>query len=902
MATSMAEGTRKAVENVVVFGDRSVTNGANMISKLTSPVGIPALRMGMLRNIPFAGDSSPISSLYTHIEKNSEQESTVPLDFYGNMTLGLTAMIDAWLWNVGGKQYKKVRQDIFNGIFSGMVDKKGTIQYEQFMVARSKLGPYILGILNNLVVDEGLPITSDINPLALFEHKGIPKEHKTAQYWKDGLMGVVAGLAAWGVDAGVLSQLPSHVQDVLNPALVADIAKGAGIGGGAGLLPAALARGASSDKTLGNKMAAGLVLTASGAGATIAGIMSKQDTTVTQEVSPANFTEQGWTAPAMGLVAFGLVGLSKILGHKKGYQTIEKMMADVQSKPDLANGWRNTLAIIVDALDYQQRLTKLFRSETTGYTQDRNRTNVFFNNIGVSQELKEAVMRMRNRDAVSINRLKEMTPHRLNELSEFLMQVEMMGWEMRPSKTITFDGRPVKNVDGIVQKPLALFENLSLDMLNLVRGTTTTLVKSLKEKDPVAGLSIIFPSVSMLALGASITPGQEDDGIFYGDAHLNMSTSGMFVIPAVRAMQDATVSFTSDSLRGSLWSAENVKQLANSYKMAMPIGGLDRINRPPVHTTLMQLYSFAHVLSAETSGQVHGSKGLVSDVGESIIKSMAINPLFGYIALADLSTAIKWAPTLLRALPSQKADEITRALSQLRQTVVRKILDIHLPIDKTSARKLLTDADFAVRGYTALEMLVESCGDDAVQEQFGNRMNQIFAVSGAAGDPLIYTEILPVWIFNLRRQGSKSTYLSETVLKQVSDSVQSIALEYVHRIGVINPTTIAAEHSESIYNYLYLSIISGSFDAGALEELEKTIDASLKSWNTAFLTRFSPFMSNLKGEVPAQVASDYNRLSILVSFATFLGQQRNTTKFESSIAELGTKMQSIATQMHTVKM
>lgn len=902
MATPIAEGTRRAVENVIVLGNKSVTNGADMAAKLTSPVGIPALRMGILRNVPFAGDSSPISSLYTHIEKNSDQDSTVPLDFYGNMTLGLTAMIDAWLWNVGGKQYKKVRQDIFNGIFSGMVDKKGTIQYEQFMVARSKLGPYILGILNNLVVDEGLPITSDINPLALFEHKGIPKEHKVAQYWKDGLMGVVAGLAAWGVDAGILSRLPSQVQDVLNPALVGDIVKGAGIGAGAGLLPAAFARFASSDRSLGTKIATGITLTAAGAGATIAGVLSKEDTMVSQEVSPANFTEQGWTAPAMGLVAFGLVGLSRMLGHKKGYQTIEKMMADVQSKPELANGWRNTLAIIVDALDYQQRLTKLFRAETKGYTQDRNRTNVFFNSIGVSQELREAVMKMRNRDAASITTFKEMTPHRLSELSEFLMQVEMMGWEMRPSKTITFDGRPVKNVDGIVQKPLPLFENLSVDMLDLVRGTTTTLVKSLKEKDPVAGLSILFPSVSMLALGASITPGQEDDGIFYGDAHLNMGTSGMFVIPAVRAMQDATVAYTTDTLRGSLWSAENVKQLANSYKMAMPIGGLDRINRPSVQTTLMQLYSFAHVLSAETSGEVHGSKGLVSDVGESIIKSMSINPLFGYIALADLSTAIKWAPTLLKALPSGKADEITRALRQLRQTVVRKILDIHLPIDKASARRLLTDADFAVKGYTALEMLVESCGDDVVQEAFGNRMNQIFAVSGAAGDPLIYTEILPVWMFNLRRQGSKSTYLSETILQQVSDSVQSIALEYVHRIGVINPTPIATEDSQSIYSYLYLSIISGSFNEGALGELEKTIETSLRSWNTTFMTRFSPFMSNLKGEVPSQVVSDYNRLSILVSFATFLGEQRGTTRFASSIQELDTKMQSIATQMHTVKM
>lgn len=902
MATSGAERARRAVENVVVFGDQSVTRSADMITKMTSPVGIPALRMGMLRGIPFAGDSSPISSLYTHIEKKSEQESTVPLDFYGNMTLGLTAMIDVWLWNVGGKQYKKVRQDIFNGIFSGMIDKKGTIQYEQFMVARSKLGPYILGILNNLVIEEGLPIISDINPLALFEHKGIPKEHKVAQYWKDGLMGVIAGLAAWGVDAGILSQLPSHVQDVLNPALVEDVAKGTGIGAAVATLPGVFVRGASSDKSLGNKLAAGLVLTTAGAGATIAGVVSKEDAMISQEVSPANFTEQGWTAPALGLVAFGLVGLSKMLGHKKGYQAIEKMMSDIQSKPDQANGWRNMLAIIVDALDYQQRLTALFRAETKGYIQDRNRTNVFFNNIGVSKELREAVINMRNRDASSISAFKEMTPHRLGELSEFLMQVEMMGWEMRPSKTITFDGKPVKNVDGIVQKPLALFENLSLDMLGLVRGTTTTLVKSLKEKDPVAGLSIIFPSVSMLALGAAITPGQEDDGIFYGDAHLNMSTSGMFVIPAVRAMQDATVSFTSDTLRGSLWNIENIKQLASSYKMSMPIGGLDRINRPPVQTTLMQLYSFAHVLSAETSGQVHGSKGLISDVGESIIKSMSVNPLFGYIALADLSTAIKWAPTLLNALPNEKADEITRALRQLRQTVVRKILDIHLPIDKSSARKLLTDENFAVKGYTALEMLVESCGDDAVQEAFGNRMDQIFAVSGAAGDPLIYTEILPVWIFNLRRQGSKSPYLSEVVLKQVSDSVRSIALEYVQRIGVINPTPIAAEDSQSIYNYLYLSIISGSFDAGALEELEKTIETSLNSWNTAFMTRFSPFMSSLKGEVPAQVASDYNRLSILVSFATFLSEQRNATRFASSIQELGTKMQSIATQMHSVKM
>lgn len=872
-----------------VLGQETETLAQLAFKTVGTPAGSLALRYGPLRHIPLLGRRGPIHGFYRALEEKSGGKLTVDTDFHKNMTLGLTALIDMWLQIVNEGAYKDIRKRIFLDTLNGLVDENGTVQYERFLNARSKLGPALLGMLNEQVIGNGLPIKGDINPNSLFEHDGIPQEAQRFQYVKDALLGTAAALALVGVDIGVLNIIPPSQQEVLNPEFIEDVMKGGGVGS-LGFIPSFIMSRTASDSSIRKGVAIGGGLVTTAAGAAVSGLTSKAEKTIITEADPANFMEGGWTSIPLALLGFGLVGLSRITRHKRDFATIADLIQTIKRDETKSSGWRNVLTILVDSLYYQQRLRQLL--STKEVLSNNPLKSTFYKNLGITDEVAQAVINFKNRSTESIENLRRLTPSRLKDLSAFLMQTEMLGWlynaKSSHSKT---------SVQHLIPKAYELFSTLDEEMLSLVNEGTTGLVKSLKEKDPIAGLSILFPSVSMLALGAGLTLGKEDDGVHFGQRSMNMGTSGLFVHSAVRATQDATVAFSNDTLRGAMWTQENIEGLSKEYQRSIPIGGLDRINRPSVQVSLLQLYSFAYNLSRETNFEHEGSKGLHSDVGETILKSMEQNKLFGYIALADLSNAIKWAPTMLRNLDKSTSSTIINALTQLRHTLVRKIIDSNLPTDKTNARRLLTSDEYALKAYESIEMLVESCGDEVVSQILGDRLQQIFAVSGASGDPLIYTEILPVWIFNLRRQLPHSKYLGETVLGQVLPHIKNIAGEYLTRISPIGTAAVESKDIETITNYLNLSLLSGAFNEDEKSVLVETVSRSLDQWLTSIDVRFATVLGDLKTKASPQNVHDYNRLRILATLAVELDHER----FKGQVQQIGEKLKQLETRLFSIK-
>ncbi len=881
--------SNKLKEGLAMLGQKTHTLAQLAVKTVSTPAGGLALRYGALRNIPIIGSNGPIHGFYRSLKETSDGNLTVNINFHENMTLGLTGLIDMWLQIVNEGAYKDIRRSIFLDTLNGLVDENGTVQYERFLKARSKLGPALLDMLNDQVIGNGLPIKGDIDPNSLFEHDGIPKEAQKFQYVKDALLGTAAALALVGVDIGILNIIPPTQQEVLNPDYVEDVLKG-GCVGALGFIPSFVMSRAASDSSIRKGVVIGGGLLTTAAGAAVSGLTSKAEKTISFEANPANFLEGGWTSIPLALLGFGLVGLIRIAHHKRYFATITDLIKIIKSDKIKSSGWRNVLTILVDSLHYQQRLRQLLSSKEV--LQNTAVRSTFYKSLGITDEVARAVINFKNRSDESIENLRKLTPTRLKDLSAFLMHTEMLGWlynaKSANSKT---------SVQHLIPKAFELFSTLDVETLSLVNEGTTGLVKSLKEKDPVAGLSILFPSVSMLALGAGLTPGKEDDGVHFGQRSMNMATSGLFIHPSVRATQDATVAFNNDTLRGAMWTQENIQELGRDYQRSIPIGGLDRINRPSVQVSLLQLYSFAYNLSQETTYESEGSKGLHSDVGETILKSMEQNKLFGYIALADLSNAIKWAPTMLGNLDKLTSSTIINALTQLRHTLVRKIINSNLPTDKTNARRLLTSDEYALRAYESMEMLVESCGDEVVSQILGDRLQQIFAVSGASGDPLIYTEILPVWIFNLRRQLPHSKYLGETVLGQVLPHIKNIAGEYITRISPIGTAAVESKDIETITNYLNLSLLAGAFNKDEKEALADTISKSLDQWITSIDVRFATVLGELKIQASPQNVHDYNRLRILTTLAVELDHDR----FKSQVHEIGVKLKKLETRLFSIK-
>ncbi len=869
-------------------------------------------------------DRDPLEKWRRKVQERNAYEGITDIDLTPeNRTLFLTTALDTLLYMTDRKAWEQERKDMAEGLRTGLFDEHGDFSNQQWVIARSSLGPKVLSNVVQGVLGQDKPMLTAADVSTIFEHKG-DEYQRRRQYISDLGIALTSLVGPAAAEYIILNMMPASTEVVDNPAVGTALVGGAALGIAGGIVTGAVID-ALPGKDLPKPVKAAIPLVTAVLGALGGGYVVDQwvvpGMEETIQVAHVPLNEYGWTIPVVALGSFAVFGIPRMRRHRAVHDTIAAQLDDLGE-------WQNMLEIMANSLHYMKDVQGFMDGVHINPTTAGTVNSAIY---GADHRLSSIVEMYDNREPDDVAVIKNVAGNTLKDLARQVVLAEMISFDQGYA-AVTAKGDPNPTIKGFIPKASEYFATLTTDGLKAA-SDTCALVKRLADRDDhVAALSLVSPSLPQIMITQAQRGklGPRDDTQHFGRAGMNTGTRGVFVHLVEGTMENLLT--IPDSKRAVL--LDQLHALGEAYTHSIPIGGLDRIYQPPSHLQLGTLYGYSYLrarghvlgdLSGPGEMGEYGSKGLLSDVGKAALGAYEQNPLITYMFLADLGVAVDMADTLLIGMSPRSRKTIKDGLVSLQREISSELLRRVLPKDKKSAVEFFIDGDKAFKVYTAITMLTEVCGDSVVlpllkkqavgfSPLFGlndaelsdpanptvlgeRKYPGLAKLSGIVGDtPNLYTTQLIDFIHNSKRHTTQTHRRMTEFLER--GILPLLAREYLDRLipggrgeafteaQLENTLAFAGYAIESLHRDDFIPVIAKLVEV--MESTQRIIIGTVAPMGT---------VSPVPKDIQSQAAASYRRATALLQIAQRVVAGR---KDELNAVVIGRGKHTYATQINTL--